>query len=124
MSVKNSSRIIHHFTENTISGIISSLGFVTGDGSNLNMVSQSTDYTALAGDFILMNTISGQRTVFLPSAPSPGSGVDAKKVSADGNTLVVSGNGASLIDGSSTYEIGNQYQNVSVLYDGTNWHIR
>jgi hypothetical protein len=38
--------------------------------------------------------------------------------------VTVDGNASETIDGALTYALAVQYQSITIISDGTNWHIR
>lgn len=46
-----------------------------------------------------------------------------KKTDASANAVTVTRAGSATIDGATTYALTVQYQSVTVVSDGTNWHI-
>lgn len=46
-----------------------------------------------------------------------------KKTDATANAVTIDGNGAETIDGAATYVLHGQYDSVTIVSDGTEWHI-
>ncbi len=103
---------------------------VTGTGTPLNVISKSGNYTALIGDdVILCDASGGVFTITLPSlADEVGPGLAGrlfygiKKIDASGNAVTIDGNGA-LIDGDATVDLTTQYESLTLVRDGSNWHV-
>lgn len=79
----------------------------------------STASTILVND----DTAGGPVTVSLPLA-STGNGfwLNIKKLGSTGN-VVINATGGATIDGAATQTLVLQYENLTVLSDGTNWHV-
>ncbi len=87
-------------------------------------VAKTADYTAAGDDTILMNATSGNLTVTLPAAAGKVGWVyNIKKTDSSENTVTIDGNASETIDGETTLVLTLQYQSVSILSDGSNWHI-
>jgi hypothetical protein len=86
---------------------------------------QATNYTAAAGDFVLMTTGATDKTVTLPAAASNTNAIiEIKKVDAGAGNLIIDGNGAETIDGLTTQTILTQYTSLTLHCDGTEWWIK
>jgi hypothetical protein len=74
--------------------------------------------------WVRADTTSAGFTVSLPAIPFHGERHKVKKISADGNTLTVSGNGHN-IDGSATKTTTTQYAGFIVVYDAVTatWNL-
>ena len=87
---------------------------------------KAVDYTVLTtdgGELFLWDTTTA-RTATLPAAASAGNGfrVSFKKTTSDTNTLTIDGNASETIDGATTITLAAQYETVSIVCDGSNWH--
>lgn len=87
----------------------------------------TTPYSALVTDSVLLvddDTVAGSVTINLPAAATAGDGfrLDVKKLGTAGN-VVIDGSGAETIDGAATQTLTLQYENLTVVCDGTAWHI-
>lgn len=86
----------------------------------------STPYSAVDADrLILVNAAGGNISILLPTAVAQqriGKVFTIKKTDSSGNTVTVTPNGAETIDGGN-YMLVNQFQYVSLVGDGANWHI-
>ncbi len=91
----------------------------------VQVVSKSADYTASAGDYvILVDASGGSVTITLPAA----SGVSGrvyyiKKTDSSGNSVIIDGNAAETIDGATTISTTTQYQAYTIVCDGSNWWV-
>tara|TARA_R110002020_G_scaffold28193_4_gene90184 strand:- start:3064 stop:3870 length:807 start_codon:yes stop_codon:yes gene_type:complete len=113
---------------------ISTTYFASVDGSNITgiggatMLAKTGNYTVTTGDagktgFIQVSTAGGDVTITLyASSGNAGRIVHIKKTVA-ANVLTIDGNSSETIDGATTYIINQQYQSVTLVCDGSNWHI-
>jgi len=75
-------------------------------------------------DVVLCDASSGAFTVTLPAAATlVGKQYDIKKIDSSSNVVTVDANGSETIDGSLTILIPAQYSDITIVTDGTNWHI-
>lgn len=88
-----------------------------GGGSSTTVVSKTTTYTAVDGDFILADTSGGAFTITLPAA-SNGARVSVKKVDASTNAVTISGT----IDNLSSDAISEQWASQDYLSGDTQWY--
>lgn len=87
--------------------------------SELRVVT-TTPFTVTTEDMLLVDDdTAGATTINLPG-PSIGFNINIKKLGSTGNVTVSS---SSLIDGSATFVMTTQYQNLTLVADGTNWNI-
>jgi hypothetical protein len=88
-------------------------------------VTVDTPYTALATDYVILgNCVDGVLTVNLPaSASSSGQQYKIKKIDSSANAITIDGNASETIDGATTKVISVQYDSVTIVCDGSNWHI-
>lgn len=87
----------------------------------------SSPYTVLSTDqFISVDCTVGAVTVKLPNAPATGRVIyikDTKGDSATNNISVTTVGGTITIDGLTTYIMALNYQNLGVIFDGTNYEV-
>ena len=75
-------------------------------------------------DIVLMDGSVSSRTVTLPAvADSTGKVYVIKKVDSSSGTITIDGNGSETIDGATTKILAAQYDSVTIVCDGTEWHI-
>lgn len=79
-------------------------------------------YLASAGEYIRADASAGSFTINLPAAPADGVKVAVKKIDAPAFVVTLSGNG-NTIDGAASWPLNLQYDNLTVIYDGTEWGI-
>ncbi len=104
------------------SGVETKVTNVASSGSGgITPRATSTATTAAANELIVANAASAGFTVTLP-AHSSGIQVWVKKVDSTANVVTVS-SPAGLIDGASTATLDVQYEALTIISDGTNWHI-
>lgn len=73
---------------------------------------------------ILVDTTLGNVIESLPAASDlTGKFYTIKKVDSTVNTVTVDCDGADTVDGETSFVLGLQYDSVTVLSDGTSWHI-
>lgn len=98
---------------------------VTGVAVNIVETTAITYNASITDGFIKADCTSNAITVNLPTAVgNDGSVLDIKKVDSTTNTVTVETNSTETIDGSDGIEIINQYDNYTILSDGSNWVIR
>jgi len=92
---------------------------------NLNVVSVSSDYTALIeNDLILCDASDGALTVTLPTAAgNDGKQMYIKKIDSSTNVITVDGNRSEEIDSETTQELANQHECMDICADSSNWFI-
>lgn len=88
------------------------------------IVSKTTTYTATVTDDVITATTGSAWTLTLYAASgNAGRVLRIKKTSSDVNALTIDGNASETIDGSTTTTINTQYEEVTIICDGSNWHI-
>ena len=94
-------------------------------GAAVAVTSKTTTYTATtADDVILVDTSGGAWTLTLyASSSNSGRRLKVKKTTSDNNALTIDGNSSETIDGQATTTINTQYECITLINDGTNWHI-
>lgn len=80
--------------------------------------------TADLGSIVNASASSGNVTITLPSAVLAGDGgqLAVRKSDDSVNTVTIATDGSQLIDGASTYVLSKQYESVTIVSDGANWH--
>lgn len=97
--------------------------------STISVLAKSADYTVTVGDAgtdcqITVDASGGDRTITLyASSSNSGRQVKVKKIDSSSNTVTIDGNSSETIDGSTTQVISAQYTSLSLVCDGSNWHI-
>lgn len=100
----------------------------TVTGYSTNVMTKTGSYVVTTGDagnngIILANSTSGDLTVTLYAASGNANRIVQVKKIVAANNVIVDGNAAETIDGSATQTISAIYTNLSMVCDGTNWHI-
>jgi hypothetical protein len=72
---------------------------------------------------LLVDCTSGNRTINLPTAANNTDCFVIKKIDSTANTVIIDPSGTETVDGSTTASIGVQYVSLTLVSDGTNWHI-
>lgn len=103
-----------------------SMAQVTMAVTNLNEVLSITEvsavYTALTTDAIIICNSGVDFTLYLGAvAANENRYYRIKNVNT--NTVTVDGSGAETIDGAATYALDAQYENLTLICNGTAWYI-
>ena len=98
---------------------------VYGESFKLNIsIETGSSITPGSSPVLLCDASSNSVTVNLPSASDSINTVYyVKKIDSSGNTVTIDGNSNETIDGSLTQVISVQYDSLTVVSDGSNWHI-
>ncbi len=87
-------------------------------------VAKSAAYTAGGDETILVDATAAARTITLPAAAGKlGWIYNIKKVDSSANAVVIDGNASETIDGELTFSLTVQYMSLTIVSDGSNWHI-
>jgi hypothetical protein len=96
---------------------------LSGGGSLARVAVKTGAYTVTeADDVILANTAGSSFTITLFSALGAVKPITIKKT-ATANTLTIATTSSQTIDGSTTVAITHQYESITVVSDGSNWHV-
>ena len=141
--VNTSTFSVHNAAENTSAalsvnastGATTLSGSLTGTSASFSSSVTATNYTTAIStktsaytitatdSVILANATSGAVTITLPTAASiSGRQYTVKKIDAVNNVTLAT-TSSQTIDGSTTQVITSQYDSITVVSDGTNWHI-
>ncbi len=95
----------------------------TGAGYTWNFRTITADAAAVDGDYVLADTTSVGITVTLPTVAS-GAAVRVKRMTGGSNSVQIIPSGGALIDGSGvgSHVLGNQWDSMEFVSDGTNWY--
>lgn len=95
------------------------------DTSGTNVVTKTSDYSATVTDYtILCDASGGDITITLPSASTfPGHGFQIKKIDSTDNIVTIEPTSPDVIDGETSVLTVEQWTNIMVQSDGTNWYI-
>lgn len=105
---------------NEIKDVVNTNAALAGGGGNIQRV--VANYTASVSDVVLADATSVAITVTIGSGDSGGV-VTVKKTDASANLVTVSGGSGQTIDGNASIIISNQFDSVTFICDGIDWHI-
>jgi parallel beta-helix repeat protein len=93
--------------------------------SALAVVTKTGAYTLATSDrIVLADATSAAFTLTLPAAANnAGLSYTIKKTDSSANSVTVDGNASETIDGGTTATLTRQYESITILCDGANWHI-
>lgn len=78
----------------------------------------------ISSDINLVDATAGSILLNLPAPPvSAGRLLYIKKTDSSSNTVTIDQNSSETIDGGTQYLLYNQYEAVTLICDGTNWHV-
>jgi len=95
-------------------------------GANIGNISTITSSTTLTATHyvVLCNATSGNITITLPAASNNNRRIyNIKKTDSTGNSITIDGNASETIDGTLTKSLNLQYESLTIICDGSNWHI-
>lgn len=98
----------------------------TFDGIRFNRTTiTAATYTALDTDIVILaDATSNAITITLPAAATNNERVlNIKKIDSVGNNVTIDGNASETIDGGLTAVLTVQYESITIICDGSNWHI-
>ena len=72
---------------------------------------------------LLVDSTSAPITINLPTAANNTDCFVIKKIDSSANSVTIDANGTETIDGSLTARIAVRYTSLTIVTDGTNWHI-
>lgn len=83
----------------------------------------ATSTLASTDDVSLVNAAGGAVTITLTGVATSGKRVTIKKTDSSANAVTIQRDGSSTIDGATTKILYSQYESITIISDGTNWHI-
>ena len=98
-------------------------------GLKVKYSQKSANYTLNSGDYIIgMSSVTGGKTLTLPSAVTMGAGKlfvikDQSGQASHVNYIRLSPQSGEKIDGQNSYDLNAAYESVTVVSDGSNWFI-
>jgi len=94
-------------------------------GGPISISTKTSNYTLMLSDnFILANCTSGVVTLTLPSAASAtGRIFYLKKIDSSVNDMIIQANGSELIDNMNSISVGVQFEEYSMVSDGSQWWL-
>lgn len=98
--------------------------YTDGIATNVETFTAASDTLDAKNNVCLCNCTSNAITINLPAA-STASGLQyqIKKTDSSTNAVTIDADGSETIDGAATQVINAQYQSLTVVSDGSNWHI-
>ncbi len=98
-------------------------GGAGGNGNRTVTAVKTANYTAAAGEYVLVSATGGGFTVTLPASPANGSWVSIKKAEGTSNSVLVAPNtGNTLDDGSLSISINIAWMDADFIYSNTVWY--
>jgi hypothetical protein len=97
--------------------------YVDANSSATSVDTSFSDGDTVGSNVNLVNAAAGSLTLKVPENSSAGTKFTIKKTDASTNTVTVSQTTADTIDGSATKILYFQYESITVISDGSNWHI-
>ena len=112
------------FTRGTSTGGTQTLTKFSWTAVGISVTSvTTTPYTAVSTDGVILSNVSSASTINLPTAVgNTGKVLFIKNLHAT-NTVTIDASSTQTIDGALTYTLTLQYEVVSIVSDGSNWHI-
>ena len=99
----------------------------TAVSTTVKMLAKTADYTISETESdiqVICDATSGAIAITLRAVSGlAGYVVKVKKIDSSTNTVTIDGNGSETIDGATTQVISARYTSLSVVCDGTTWHI-
>lgn len=95
-------------------------------GTGILTVNTITADTTLTTSYtvVLCDASAGAITLTLPAASAnTGRMYHIKKIDSSGNAVTVDANANETIDGGLTAVVGEQYETITIVCDGSNWHV-
>ena len=90
----------------------------------VSKTSGDSPYTTDVDEHVNGDATSGPITVNLPAASgNAGKTIQVKKTDSSTNAITIDGNGSETINGAATKTISAQHTVLTLLCDGSNWHI-
>lgn len=106
------------------SGDATGTSWASPSGSPLSVVSKTTTYTATTSDDVILASGSAFTITLFASSGNSGKVLRIKKTDSSlSNIITLDGNGSETIDGALTTTLNTQYEEVTIVCDGSNWHI-
>lgn len=98
--------------------------YTDGIATNVETFTAVSDTLDVKNNVALCDCTSNAITINLPAA-STASGLQyqIKKTDSSTNTVTIDADGSETIDGAATQVINAQYQALTIVSDGSNWHI-
>jgi hypothetical protein len=94
-------------------------------GDVMNVVTKSSNYTAVANDFVLVDSTSGPVTITIPSAAANANKrISVKKISSDANMVTLARSGSDLLEFDTSITFSDRGVAVDLISDGaSSWDL-
>jgi len=110
-----------HYTDGSIDTAHLSASSVT-EAKRSRTTAAVTTTSTISSDVNLVTTGGTDKTLTMPSV-SDGQIVYVKKVDSGAGNVVIQRGGSATIDGATTVSLYAQFESMTLVCDGTNWHI-
>ena len=110
-----------HYTDGSIDTAHLSASSVT-EAKRSRTTAAVTTTSTISSDVNLVTTGGSNKTLTMPSV-SDGQIVYVKKVDSGAGNVVIQRGGSATIDGATTVSLYAQFESMTLVCDGTNWHI-
>ncbi len=108
----------------TSAGGTSAPTWVTPTSPNLTITSQSATYNALTTDNVILASGAAFTINLYAASGNSGKQLRIKKTDSTlANIITIDGNASETIDGATTTTLNTQYEEVTIVCDGSSWHI-
>lgn len=97
--------------------------YVDANSSATSVDTSFSDGDTVGSNVNLVTAAAGSLTVKVPENSAAGTKFTIKKTDASTNTVTISRTTADTIDGSASKILYYQYESLTVISDGSNWHI-
>lgn len=100
------------------------VSYASPAGVGLSVVSKTTTYTATTSDDVILASGSAFTITLYAASGNSGKVLRVKKTDSSlSNIITLDGNASETIDGALTTTLNTQYEEVTIICDGSNWHI-
>jgi hypothetical protein len=107
----------------SVTAIVKDSSITEAKRSRSVVVDTVTGTLASTDDVSLVNATAAPATITLTGVATSGKRVTIKKTDSSANAVTIARDGSSTIDGATTKILYSQYESITVISDGTNWHI-
>lgn len=106
------------------SGATAGVSWASPAGAGLSVVSKTTTYTAATSDDVILASGSAFTITLYAASGNSGKVLRIKKTDSSlTNVITIDGNSSETIDGALTTTLNTQYEELTIICDGSNWHI-
>jgi hypothetical protein len=107
----------------SVTAIVKDTSITEAKRSRSVVTDSTTSTLASTDDVSLVNATGGAVTITLTGVATSGKRLTIKKTDSTANTVTIQRDGSSTIDGATTKILYSQYESITIISDGTNWHI-